>query len=98
MVAVYDPSESTCPFLPTWITLRKPPHPFSGLVIDAALNLEGSQLGIHPICRDNSYNGNVFEVSSVGIEKLYTDPLRLKDRDPMLFSFAVRQLFGKEAR
>lgn len=35
---------------------------------------------------------NAFEVSSVGIQYLYCDPVSLKDRDPKLFSFAIAQL------
>ncbi len=41
------------------------------------------------------YGGDAYEVSSMGIQYLYTDPISLKSKDPKLFSFASRQLLGK---
>lgn len=38
------------------------------------------------------YRGRAYETSSMGIQFLYGDPVGLRERDPELFAFAIRQL------
>lgn len=38
------------------------------------------------------YRGSAYETSSMGIQFLYGDPVGLRERDPKLFAFAIRQL------
>ena len=41
------------------------------------------------------YHGRAYETSSMGIQFLYADPVGLKERDPELFAFAMRQLLER---
>lgn len=56
-----------------------------------ALFVEGRNENAPPF-NYKDYGGRAYETSSMGIQFLYADPVGLKECDPKLFAFAIRQL------